>query len=174
GTWAYARGLALLGKHRRDEAARILDTVRTIAADTSLDFTLFSPNRAKDIFAVAPEVLAGELGLSRGNPEAAIAHLPPAVLLDAALVYTEPEEGPYPPRQALGAALLAAGRAREAETIYWQDLRRHPENGWSLYGLAQAQDAQGRTAEAAETRARFDKAWAQADIKLDSSRLAAR
>jgi len=174
GTWTYARGLALLGKHRRDEAARVLDTLRTIAADTSLNFTLFSPNTARSILAVAPEVLAGELDLSRGNAEAAVAHLQRAVLLEDALVYTEPEEWHYPPRQALGAALLAAGRAREAETVYWQDLRKHPENGWSLYGLAQAQEAQGRSAEAAETRARFEKAWAQADIKLDASRLAAK
>ena len=55
-----------------------------------------------------------------------------------ALVYTEPSEWHYPPRQALGAVLLDAGRAEEAETVYWEDLRRNRENGWALFGLAQA------------------------------------
>jgi len=174
GTWAYARGLALLARNRRDEAAKMLDTVKAIAADTSLNFTLFSPNTARAILSVAPEVLAGELDAARGNHESAIAHFQRAVLLEDALVYTEPEEWHYPPRQALGAELLAAGRPREAEVVYWQDLRRHPENGWSLYGLAQAQVAQGKAAQAAETRARFEKAWAQADIQLTASRVAPR
>ena len=171
GTWTYARGLALLGKGRRDDAARSLDTLRTIAADTSLRFTLFSPNTAQSILAVAPEVLAGELAGARGDRDAAVHHLERAVLLEDALTYTEPEEWHYPPRQALGAALLAAGRAREAEAVYWQDLKKHPENGWSLYGLAEAQTAQGRSPEAGETRARFDKAWARADVTLRASRI---
>jgi len=174
GTWAYARGLALIARLRRDEAAKMLDTVKAIAADTALEFTLFSPNTARAILSVAPEVLAGELDASRANHESAIAHFERAVTLEDALVYTEPEEWHYPPRQALGAELLAAGRAREAEVVYWQDLRKHPENGWSLYGLAQAQAAQGRAEQAADTRARFEKAWAQADIELKSSRVAPR
>jgi tetratricopeptide (TPR) repeat protein len=174
GTWAYTRGLALLAKNRRDEAARMLDTVRSIAADASLDFTLFSPNTAQAILSVAPEVLAGEMDAASGRHDSAIAHFERAVTLEDALVYTEPEEWHYPPRQALGAELLAAGRPREAEVVYWQDLRKHPENGWSLYGLAQAQAAQGHAAQAADTRARFEKAWAQADIRLTSSRVAPR
>ena len=174
GTWAYARGLALLARNRRDEAAKMLDTVKAIAADTSLNFTLFSPNTARAILSVAPEVLAGELDAARGNHESAIAHFQRAVLLEDALVYTEPEEWHYPPRQALGAELLAAGRSREAEVVYWQDLRKHPENGWSLYGLAQAQAAQGKAAQAADTRTRFEKAWVQADIQLTASRVAPR
>jgi len=172
GTFIYARGLALLGKHRQGEAARALDSLRAIVADTSLHFTLFSPNTAQSILSVAPEVLAGELAAAQAEHDAAITHFQHAVLLEDALTYTEPEEWHYPPRQALGAELLAAGRAREAEAVYWQDLRKHPENGWSLYGLAQAQAAQGRATEAADARARFQKAWAQADIQLTSSRVA--
>jgi len=169
-TWTYARGLALIGKGRRDEAARALDTLRAIAAGPGLDFSLFSPNPAKAIVSVAPEVLAGELALAKGDKESAIQHFERAVHLEDALVYTEPEEWHYPPRMALGVALLAAGRAREAETVYWQELRRHPENGWSLLGLSQAQAAQGRDREATETRARYEKAWARADIKPSASR----
>src|SRR4029077_20883888 len=132
GTWIYARGLSLLAKHRTAEASHALDSLRAIAADSSLRFTLFSPNTAQSILSVAPEMLAGELAAAKADHDAAIIHFQHAVLLEDALIYTEPEEWHYPPRQALGAELLAAGRAREAETVYWQDLRKHPENGWSL------------------------------------------
>ena len=91
--------------------------------------------------------------------------------LDDGLVYTEPAEWHYPPRQALAAVLLEAGRAREAETVYWDDLRRNPDNGWSLFGLTQALRAQGdRGDEAAIAQTRFDRAWARADVKLQASR----
>ncbi len=36
-----------------------------------------------------------------------------------------------------------AGRAREAETVYWEDLKQNRENGWALFGLARALEAQG-------------------------------
>ena len=73
-------------------------------------------------------------------------------------------------RQALGAVLLQAGRAREAEQVYRDDLARNPNNGWSLFGLAQSLRAQGKTAEARQVDASFQKAWAKADVKLTASR----
>ena len=166
----YARGLAFLGKGKTEEAERELAEVRRIAADKALDYTLFSPNTAAAIFAAAPEVLAGELAARRKDYDQAIAHLARAVRLEDSLFYTEPEEWHYPARQALGAVLLEAGRAREAETVYWDDLRRHADNGWSLFGLAQALRAQDKKAEADAVQARFDKAWSRADVKLSSSR----
>ena len=153
-----------------DEAEKELAEVRRIAADKALDYTLFSPNTAAAIFAPAPEVLAGELAARRKQYDIAIAHLERAVRLEDSLFYTEPEEWHYPARQALGAVLLEAGRAREAETVYWDDLRRHADNGWSLFGLAQALRAQGKKAEADAVQARFDKAWGRADVKLSASR----
>jgi tetratricopeptide (TPR) repeat protein len=171
GTWHYARGQAFLGVGRVDEAEKDLAELGRIAADPALDHTLFSPNTAAAILAVAPEVLAGEIKARRKDYEGAIAHLERAVRLEDGLVYTEPSEWHYPPRQALAAVLLAAGRAKEAETVYWEDLRRNPENGWSLFGLAQALRAQkGREDEATATEARFAKAWARADVKLQASR----
>lgn len=166
GTWHYARGLALVRKDRLDEAEKELAEVRRIAADPALNHTLFSPNTAAAIFAQAPEVLAG----ARKDFDRAVAHLERAVRLEDGLVYTEPSEWHYPPRQALGAVLLAAGRAREAETVYWDDLSRNRDNGWSLFGLAQALRAQDRAPEAAAAQARFEKAWGRADVTPTSSR----
>jgi tetratricopeptide (TPR) repeat protein len=170
GTWQYARGLAHAGKGQLDEAEQDLAEVRRIAADPALNFTLFSPNTAAAIFAIAPEVLAGELCARRKDYDGAIAHLERGVRLEDGLVYTEPAEWHYPVRHALAAVLLEAGRPKEAETVYWEDLRRNPENGWSLSGLAQALKAQKRDADAALIEARLAKAWARADVKPPASR----
>jgi hypothetical protein len=66
--------------------------------------------------------------------------------------------------------LLKAGRHAEAEAVYREDLKRFPENGWSLFGLAAALKGQGKNAEAAEVEKRFAKAWTAADVKLMASR----
>jgi len=170
GVWHYARGLALSAKGRYDEGDKELAEVKRIAADPALNYTLLSPNTAAAVFAPAPEVLAGDLAAKRKEWDSALAHLERAVRLEDGLIYTEPEEWHYPSRQALGAVLLEAGRPREAETVYWDDLRRHANQGWSLYGLVLALRAQGKQDTAAAVQQRFDKAWARADVKLTASR----
>jgi tetratricopeptide (TPR) repeat protein len=169
-TWHYARGLALVATGRVDEAAAQLDRLRALLPDEAMKQPLFSPNLAGSVLAPAPEVLAGEIDAARGSYDSAIAHLERAVRLEDSLVYTEPSEFHYPPRHALGAILLEAGRPAEAETVYWEDLRRNQGNGWALFGLMQALRAQKKTADAALIEARFAKAWARSDVKLTASR----
>ena len=70
--------------------------------------------------------------------------------------------------QVLGAILLEAGKAERAHQVYEEELLRHPENGWSLFGLAKSLRAQGKDAEAVDER--FELAWARADVILTSSR----
>lgn len=170
GMWQYARGTAFLGKGQISEAEQEYAKLTGTLKDKSLDQPLFSPNTGLAVMSIAHEVLAGNIAAAKKDYDAAIPHLERAVRLEDALVYTEPAEFHYPPRQALGAALLEAGRAGEAETVYWDDLRRNRENGWSLYGLMQALKAQGKNYDAALAEARFKKAWASADVTLSSSR----
>lgn len=170
GVWHYGRGLAFVAKNQVPAAEQELAKLRAIMKDTSLEGPLFSPNIAGAILAVGPEVLAAEIAAARKQYDAAVAHLEKAVRLEDALVYTEPSEWHYPPRLALGAILLEAGRAAEAETVYWEDLRRNRENGWALFGLLQALKAQKRDAEAELVSARFKKAWERADVTLTASR----
>jgi tetratricopeptide (TPR) repeat protein len=172
GTYQYARGLALVAKGQLTEAEQALAIVKQQQADKSMEAPLFSPNLSGQVYAIAPEMLAGEIALARRQYDTAINHLEHAVRLEDGLVYTEPSEWHYPPRHALGAALLEAGRAMEAETVYWEDLKRTPENGWALFGLAQALRAQKKTDDAAIVEARFKKAWARADVTLQASRFA--
>ena len=93
-----------------------------------------------------------------------------AVEVYAPIPYAEPEALNISPRHWLGAALLEAGRAEEAEAVYREALVQHPHNGWSIYGLEQALRAQGRGAEADETRAWFREAWSDTDTLIRSSR----
>ncbi len=170
GQWHYARGTAFLGKGQTNEAEQEFAKLSTLMADKSLDQPLFSPNTGRAILSIAQEVLAGEIAAAKKNFGEAIPHLERAVRLEDALVYTELAEFHYPPRHALGAVLLEAKRPAEAETVYWEDLRRNRENGWALYGLMQALKAQGKNDDAALVEARFKKAWARADVTLSASR----
>jgi len=168
GVWHYARGRALAGKGRLEEAGRELAALDAIVADPALPALPASAslNTPDAILRIAPEVLAGDIALRQKDVDEALLHLERGVRLEDALAYNEPPDWPEPVRQRLGAALLSANRPVEAEAVYWDDLRRNPENGWSLFGLARALDAQGKKDDAARVRQRFDKAWAAADFQL--------
>jgi tetratricopeptide (TPR) repeat protein len=174
GMWLYARGLSFVAKNQLAAAEQELAKLNAVLKDKSLEGPLFSPNVMRNILSIGPEVLSGEMAAARGQYDKAIAHLEKAVRLEDALVYTEPSEWHYPPRHVLGAVLLEAGRPAEAETVYWEDLRRNRENGWALFGLVQALKAQKKTDQAAIVEARFNKAWQRSDVTLTASRLGGR
>jgi tetratricopeptide (TPR) repeat protein len=172
GVWHYARGLAFTATGKPDQAARELSSLENIAAEKSLDGfrVTFSRNGAKAILEIAVEVLAGEMAAKRGDYDKAIARLHRAILLEDNLIYNEPPDWHVPARQLLGAVLLEAGRASEAEAIYWQDLQLNRDNGWSLFGLMQSLRAQSKEEQAVLVEERFRKAWSQADLTLIASR----
>ncbi len=58
----------------------------------------------------------------------------------------------------------------EAETVYWEDLKRNRENGFALTGLVQALRAQKKDPQAAIVDGRRAKALARADVTLPGSR----
>ncbi len=171
GVWHYARGRAFVGTGKLDGAEAELAALKEIAGNDELKHSAISRNTAADVLNVAMEVLAGEVAAARGNATEAVAHLERGVELEDAMHYNEPADWLYPVRHSLGAVLLAAGQAPQAEAVYREDLRHNPENGWALYGLMQALDAQRKAVESAEVKKRFDKAWAHADIALTASRI---
>jgi predicted Zn-dependent protease len=126
--------------------------------------------RAKNMLQLAANLLAGEIAAKTGDVATAERLLRAAVAEQDTHWFTEPPPWYFPVRQSLGAVLLQAGRASDAEQVYREDLRRNPGNGWSLFGLAQSLKAQGKTAEAAQVDEGFRKAWAQADVRLTASR----
>jgi tetratricopeptide (TPR) repeat protein len=170
GAWLFARGMAFTATGRVPEAEKALAELQPLIAHPSLDNPLFSPNIGRAILGIAPEVLAGEIAAAKGEFDKATAHLERAVRLEDALVYTEPSEWAFPTRHSLGAVLLEAGRPGEAETVYWEDLKRNRENGWALTGLVQALRAQKKDAQADIVEARRKAALARADVTLSGSR----
>jgi tetratricopeptide (TPR) repeat protein len=171
GIWHHARAIAFARKGRLAEAEGEVAALAKVASDPALaDLKVWGFNSFKTLLSIAHEVAAGELAAARGEIGPALLHLETGVRLEDALIYQEPPDWHLPVRQVLGAVLLAAGRAAEAEAVYGEDLRRHPANGWSLFGLAESLEAQGKP-EAQEARRRFEAAWAGADVALTASRL---
>jgi len=171
GIWHYARGLALTHTGADIPAIRAelsaLDDLATRAAQNPGQIGL--GENAK-LLKIASHVLHGELAASMGAYGTAISHLDRAVRFEDSLIYNEPPDWYYPVRHTLGATLIAADRAVEAEVVYWDDLKKNPDNGFSLFGLMQSLEAQGRSEEAQEIKAKFDNAWASADHALQSSK----
>ena len=102
--------------------------------------------------------------------ENAIAHLTIAIEMEDNLLYQEPPDWYHPTRQVLGSVLLKANKPSEAERKFREDLEIYRDNGWSLFGLYQSLEAQGKKNEAREVKIKFEKAFAKADITLKEPR----
>jgi tetratricopeptide (TPR) repeat protein len=169
GAWRFARAMALTSRNELSAAEEELNELKKLVDDPSLKGqTTFSSNTGNTIMRIAPEVVAGEIAAKRKDWDRATLHLERAIRFEDALIYQEPPDWPAPVRQNLGAVLLQAGRADEAEAVYWEDLRKNPGNGWSLRGLMQALEAQGKKEEAERVRKRFAEAWKHADAEIRS------
>jgi tetratricopeptide (TPR) repeat protein len=118
------------------------------------------------VLGVASHVVDARIAAAESQKDAAIEHWTKAVAMQDTLNYDEPADWYYPVRESLGAALLAAGKAHEAEAVFRADLQQNPRNPRSLYGLMQALQAQGDASDAAWVEAQFNAAWKNADAKL--------
>jgi tetratricopeptide (TPR) repeat protein len=165
-----ARGIAFAAKGdtgaaRREQAA-YLEAAKRVPADE----LAAGRNLAVSILAVVTPMLDGEILVREGHVDEGLARLRAAVIAEDMLRYDEPPGWLIPVRHALGAWLMSAGRHSEAETVYRDDLSRHPENGWALYGLAQSLRKQGKDTEELETTEdRFREVWSDADTEISSS-----
>ncbi|HJU05011.1 MAG TPA: tetratricopeptide repeat protein [Nitrospiraceae bacterium] len=170
--WHYARGMAFTAKgqldHAKDEQAKLDQLADAMPAERMIGL-----NPAKTLLQIASRVLTGQMAARHGRTEEAIHHFEKAVVLQDRLRYYEPPDWYYPVRESLGAVLLSAGRAANAEAVYREDLKRTPENPWSLYGLARSLRAQHRDGEAATVEERFRRAWSKADNEFHLSRFEA-
>lgn len=169
--WHFARGMAHVRRHELEQAQGELDSLHALAADPALaKISFLDINHADGLAKVADALLRGELLRAQGKTGEALLALRAAVAAEDALNYDEPADWPLPTRPYLGAALLDAGDARAAADAYRQDLGTYPDNGWSLYGLAQAQRKLGDAAGADDSAGRYRTAWQWADAPLTASR----
>jgi tetratricopeptide (TPR) repeat protein len=157
--WHYAQGMRRARAGDAAGARQDLAALRTAFADsTFLEMTIWGINRASSVLRVAENDMEGELLLAVGKFDAAIARFTDAVAHEDSLQYQEPPDWCFPARHELGAALLKADRAADAERVYRDDLIRWPENRFSLEGLRTALMAQGRVKEADALGARLQRA----------------
>jgi tetratricopeptide (TPR) repeat protein len=170
----WARGVAYAARGQLREAGKEQKALDAIRARMPAHLLATQVNKGKDILGVASNHLAGTIAATQKRWNEAVTRLETAVKLEDSLVYMEPADWFNPTRPYLGATLLEAGREREAEAVYREDLRHNPENGWSLHGLEASLARQGKADEAAVVRARFAAAWARADVAPTISPLTAR
>ena len=157
----FAKGYAMLKSGDLSGAATSLRTLQEYVATTE-DKIRFHP--AKNVVGVLTYILAGEMSAIRGDTEAALEAFRQAVFLEDALDYDEPEPLPFAARHWLGQMLLDAGQPAKAEAVFRDELKDHPHNGWSLYGLQQSLAARGINDP--DVNEDLTQSWARADIWL--------
>jgi tetratricopeptide (TPR) repeat protein len=163
-----ARAIAFSAKgdaaSARAEQKQWLEGISKISPEAT-----FGNNKVSDLCDLASTMVEGEILLREGKTEEGLDKLRHAVTLEDALAYDEPPGWMIPARHALGAFLMSYGKHAEAEQVYRDDLKKLPNNGWSLYGMSAALKAQGKNDESAKYAAEFQKIWAKADLVINSS-----
>ncbi len=169
GIWHYARATAFarMGQTSSARAEQAKLAALKNHADVEMLDTLLYPGTM--LLDIADELALGEIAMAGDDYDLAIERFSAAVKLQDALPYTEPPFWYYPTRHSLGVALLARGDAAEAESVYEADLKQYPRNGWAMYGLMQALEAQGKPTDAIAKR--YATVWSRADVELSGSRL---
>ena len=159
--WHFARGMALAGKGKIDQAEAEYKIVAGAEQQTSPDVIFNMPvnNKAKDILRIAEDVLAAKIAAAKHDTNNAVSLLHQAVAIQDSLNYGEPPDWFFPVREYLGAVLLASGNAAEAEKIFREDLDRNPRNPRSLFGLREALKKEDRGYDAQFVDKQLQSAW---------------
>jgi tetratricopeptide (TPR) repeat protein len=169
--WYYARGVAFAAKGDVEQAQIAAAKIANLNQKTDFSYLLAWAVPAPDLLRLARHVVEGRIAQAQGDTARAVKEFKIAVSIQDSFSYMEPPYWYYPVRQSLGAALLAAGQPAAAEQVFTRSLEQYPNNGWVLYGLMQAQQAQGKETAAQETAKRFKQAWAGDQGYLNLERL---
>ncbi|MFO0947462.1 MAG: hypothetical protein U1D30_16255 [Planctomycetota bacterium] len=168
--WHGTRGLAFARQRKLTEAKRESTSLDKIARSKEVEMLEMPNFPGLSILRIADTILKAEVAGLEGNKDQWTMTLDTAVHLEDQLAYMEPPYWYIPTRHFLGAALLECQKEEAAESVYRDDLIKHPNNGWALFGLMQSLRAQGKAADAERVHAQFLEAWKHADIALTSSR----
>ncbi len=173
----YGRGVAHAAKGQLAQAHAEREKFGEAYARIPATRYLFN-NTARDILAIAGEMLDGEIAYREGLFDDAFVHLRRAIELDDSLPYDEPWGWMQPTRHAYGALLLEQGHVEEAAQVYAADLGldptlarpcQHPGNVWSLHGYHECLQRLGRAAEAVIIGQQLELLTARADVPILAS-----
>jgi len=166
--YLYGRGVALAARGRIKDANATLAELHALAVRAADESAALESLRG--VLGVAEPIVAARIAASEGRNDDAVTLLQQAVAAEDSLPRAQaPAQWFFPARHLLGAQLLIARRAGEAQRVYRDDLTRNPANGWALYGLAAALRAQGRAADAERVMREFAASWRHADVRLLAS-----
>src|SRR6266481_1782232 len=157
--WHFARGLALAGTGKLEEAEAEHKFVAQAEEKTPPDAIFQMPINNKDILKIAENVLGAKISLVKNDMDATVNQLRAAVAIQDSLKYDEPQDWFYPVRESLGAVLLKIGDDAGAEEVFRADLERNPRNPRSLFGLEQVLKVLDRNYDASFVRKQFDANW---------------
>ena len=168
GILSYVKGSAYIAKGSLDRAKQELSSIQHIAQSPDVSVNRAGATATAELLALAAHALDGEIKLAEGDLTGAIAAFEKGVALEDTNNYTEPPDWPQSMRLYLGNALLVAGRFEEAEAVFRRDLRWHQQNGWSLFGLMKALEAQNKKNDAKVIQNQWSSVWSHADVQLTS------
>ena len=168
GILSYVKGSAHIAKGSLDQAKEQLSDIQRIAQSPDVSVNRAGATATAELLALAAHALDGEIKLAEGDLAGAIVAFEKGVALEDTNNYTEPPDWPQSMRLYLGNALLEAGRFEEAEAVFRKDLRWHQNNGWSLFGLMKALEAQNKKNEAKVIQNQWTSVWSRADVQLTS------
>jgi tetratricopeptide (TPR) repeat protein len=156
--WHYARGVALAreGDPAAEAEAQAIMALRD-APGLAVMIEGYVP--APDILTLAADTVRAKAAAEAGDLGTAATLLEEAAAIQATIPYMEPPYWYYPVEQTLGAVKLQAGDPAAAARHFQAALTTAPNNGWSLFGLHEAQRALGDDAAAAVTAERLAEAW---------------
>ena len=169
--WHYARGVAFAAQGEIESARREAANIAELNQQSDFSFLLAWAVPAPDVLRLARHVVEARIAQAQGKIDKAIQEFQVAVQIQDSLSYMEPPYWYYPVRQSLGAALLMSGKPAEAERVFTESLEKFPNNGWAIYGIMQAQRAQGKTSAAQQTERQFQQAWAGHPDAMSLNRL---
>ncbi len=168
GVLSYVKGSAFIAKGSLDRAKQQLSDIQRIAQSSDVSVNRAGATATAELLVLAAHALDGEIKLAEGDLKGAVAAFEKGVALEDTNNYTEPPDWPQSMRLYLGNALLIAERFEEAEGVFREDLRWHQNNGWSLFGLMKALEAQDKKNEAKVIQNRWESVWLRADVELTS------
>ena len=175
--YRYARALAYAASgdvSSADAEQKLFKCAFEKVPETRLMFN----NKCSDLLKIADAMLMGEIEYRKNNFETAFKYLTMAIENEDSLPYDEPWGWMQPARHALGALLLEQGEVERAEAVYRADLgfdnsiiraRRHPNNVWSLHGLAECLKKQNKQLELNLITQNLNLAIGRADVPIKAS-----
>lgn len=162
----HAVGMALASTGKFAEARERISAIQSLRANLP-EGLMAGLNEAKLVLELAAVVVEARIAEAEKRADA-VDLWTKAVSLEDQLAYSEPADWFYPTRHFLGALLLDLGKPKDAEKVYRADLERNPNNGWALFGLTRALEAQS-SGKAIVTHGQFLEVFKNADIQITRS-----